>query len=291
MPILGDITFYSILWFCAGGHSFFAGIALLTITAIIHYKIQHKVFLLGIYLLYAIFVSAILLSSTPLSGFLYLLWIIILISWLIIRNRQPKYAMHALCILIGINFGLVLMETPWHLQRTITVHNIQQIYVIGDSVSAGMGTQDEKTWPVLLSEKIDVPVTNLAIAGATAGSALKRQAPKVVGENNLVFLEIGGNDLLNHNAPERFEENMTEMVHHLRKSSNTIIWFELPLLPQYYQYGRIQRQLAKQLNIQLIRRSVLATIFSTEGNTSDGIHLTQNGQEMMSQKIKEMVKR
>lgn len=289
MLCLGNILFDPILWFCASGNSFFAGTILLILTASIHSKTHHKVFLYSIYLLYIFSLLAIILSSTPLHPVLYLLWIIIFIGWLIIRTKQNKYTFATLCVLIGISLIAVLIETPWHYANKIPINDIQQIYVVGDSISAGMGNKNERTWSVLLSEKLGVPVTNLSIAGATADSALERQVPKIVGQNNLVFLEIGGNDLLNYNSPEEYEKDLTEIIQRLKASSNKIVWFELPLLPQYYPYGRIQRKLAKQLNVDLLPKSVLSTIFSTQGATSDGIHLTLKGHKIMAQEMQKLI--
>ena len=288
MLCLWNISFDSILWFCASGKCFFAGAILLIFTAIIHLETQNKTLLYGIHLLYVGAILAIILSSTPLPVIIYLLWLIVFIGWQIARTKQ-KHTFLALCIFIGISSTVVFIELPWHFANKISVDKIQQIYVIGDSISAGMGNKDEKTWPVLLSEELDAPVINLSVAGATVNSALKRQVPKITGKNNFVFLEIGGNDLLNFNSPKEYEENLREIIQCLKASSHKILWFELPLLPQYYSYGKIQRKLAKQLNVDLIPKSVLATVFGTEGATSDGIHLAHKGHELMKQQIQKLI--
>ena len=164
--------------------------------------------------------------------------------------------------LIAFTLIVALWELPFHILPSISIDNINCTYVIGDSISAGMGDKDEQTWPVLLSEELDINIINLSMAGATAGSALKRQVPKVLGKENLVLLEIGGNDLLNYNSPEEYERSLTEIIKHLQESSSHCVWFELPLLPQYYIYGRIQRKLASKYSVTLIPKSALTSVFN-----------------------------
>ena len=286
MTLIGNILFDSTLWFCASGNSFFFGVVLLIITAVIHTKLHRKRFLAGIWFLYIISIAAILLASTPLPPLFYCFWVIAFITYQIIRKKYPT---PALAVLIIVSTAAILMELPWHFPRKIVIDSFEQIYIIGDSVSAGMGNDEERTWTVLLSEELQTPVINLAVAGATASSALKKQVPQVIGQNNLVFLEIGGNDLLNFNSPEEYKKDLTEIILRLNASSNKIVWFKLPLLPQYYRYGRIQRTLAKQYNISLIPKSALTTVFCTKGATSDGIHLTPRGHEIMEQQIRQLL--
>ena len=289
MFCFGRISFDSILWFCASGNAFFAGTILLIITAITHIKVRNKASLYGVYLSYTIASLAIFLSSTPLPVVFSLFWLITFVGWQIARTKQ-KYASPVLYILISTSIIAILIEAPWHFATAISTDNISRIYVVGDSISAGMGTKNEKTWPILLSEELTIPATNLSIAGATVNTALRRQVPKVVGQKNLVFLEIGGNDLLSYNSPEKYETDLTEIIQHLKASSNMVVWFELPLLPQYYPYGRIQRKLAGRMKVDLIPKSVLAKIFGTQGTTSDGIHLTSKGHEIMAQEIRRIIK-
>lgn len=290
MLCFGNISFESILWFCASGESFFAGVCLLILTLFIHSGTQRKVSLYGVYFLYIFALLAIILSSTPLHPLFYILWLSLFIVWQI-AVAFKKYKTVLLGFLVAMSLMSMLLELPWQLSKQIPIYASGQIYVIGDSISAGMGNKDEKTWPILLSEELQIPTINLSIAGATAGSALKQQVPKVLGEGNLVLLEIGGNDMLNYNSPEEYERSLTEIIQHLQGSSSQIVWFELPLLPHYYIYGRIQRKLARKHNITLIPKLVLASVFSTLDATSDGMHLTPKGHEVMAHEIHKLIRK
>jgi acyl-CoA thioesterase-1 len=285
IPISG-ISVDSAIWFCASGKSFFLGAALMIITAVIFKACKHKLFLALVWFLFIVSILAVVLSSTPLPAIIYTLWITAFIIYLLTRKKFPVLAV---LLLTTVSITVLFIELPWHFPDKIAMDKVEQIYVIGDSISAGMGNAEERTWTVRLSEELEIPVVNLAVAGATASSALRKQVPEVTGPNNLVFLEIGGNDLLNHNSTKQYETDLMEIIRKLKTSSNQIIWFELPLLPQYYTYGRIQRKLAKQYNINVIPKSVLTTVFCTKNATSDGIHLTPKGHEIMKQRIQKLL--
>jgi len=284
---INNISFDSILWFCAAGKSFFLGISLLIVSALLSFMKRKPVAKYIVLLFSVCGLLAIVLSATPMNIFLLLIWLTLFILTLLCQKRKAIY----FGLFVFVSLFIVALEMPYHQTKMFSIESYKAIYVIGDSVSAGMGNKDEKTWPVLLSEELDIPVINLSIAGATVHSALKQQAPKVTGENNLIFLEIGGNDLLNFNSPKDYEESLTELIQCLDTSSNKILWFELPLLPQYYSYGKIQRKLAKQLNIDLIPKFVLATAFNSKDATLDGIHLTPKGHEIMKQQIQKLIQR
>ncbi|MHC5164813.1 MAG: SGNH/GDSL hydrolase family protein, partial [Planctomycetota bacterium] len=259
----GNISFDSILWFCACGYSFFLGLLILVITLLI--PSEKKWAKYPLYLLRTLGLLFVVLSTTPLHPFLYASGLILLIACFIRRKKQTilKVLFTAFALLI------TFAELPFHISPSISTDNINCIYVIGDSVSAGMGNKNEETWPTLLEKLTGIKTVNLARAGATTESALK-QSKLILDNSSLVVLEIGGNDLLGHTSIEKFETSCNELLDNLA-SCGKIVWLELPLLPQYYPYGRIQRRLARQHNIVLTPKSLLAKVFNAKGATSDGI--------------------
>src|SRR5437879_3211849 len=81
---------------------------------------------------------------------------------------------------------------PFQLLPAVAAMGDSQVFVVGDSMSAGMGGEAE-TWPKLLSRRHHVVVHDLSLPGADVATAL-RQAGQVSGPTSLVIVEIGGND-------------------------------------------------------------------------------------------------
>jgi lysophospholipase L1-like esterase len=167
--------------------------------------------------------------------------------------------------------------------------NYQTIYVIGDSVSAGIGGKTEKPWPLRISETTGIDVINLAQAGATVHSALMKQVPQVNIPKQLLLLEIGGNDLFGPTPTTEFKQDLKQIISILLKDDHTVVMFELPILPWQYRYTLIQRELAEKYAIILIPKRFLAGIFSHKETTSDLAHLTETGHRLMADKVWELM--
>lgn len=181
-----------------------------------------------------------------------------------------------------LSISLCLLELPHHLCQKIPVCLNQPVYVIGDSISAGVGSS-ERSWPLVLGDLSHLEVTNLARAGATTSSALS-QTKGIIKPNALVFIEIGGNDLL-HNAPsDQFSKDLALLLENIPASSRCIM-FELPLLPSRNEYGRAQRELAKKHNITLIPKECLTRVIGSTEGTLDGLHLSQKGHDALAKAV------
>ncbi len=85
---------------------------------------------------------------------------------------------------------------------------------------------------------------NLAVAGATARSALA-QAARAADPNAVVLVEIGGNDLLGGTAVARFEQDLAALLTALTGPHRLVVMVELPLLPFSNGYGAAQRRVAR----------------------------------------------
>ncbi len=65
--------------------------------------------------------------------------------------------------------------------------------------------------------------------------------------------------------------------------------FELPLLPFHSGYGEVQRTLAKKYNVILIPKKVLTNVIGADGNTLDGLHLSQQGHDALARAVFRML--
>ncbi len=288
MFILGNISFDSFLWFLASGKSFFWGTALLAVMVLFYYSSSHKCLRITCRILQIPMLLMIVMAATPLRPLFYILWLITLIVCQI-RFKRKSWRFSVLALFIVFCITAISLESLWYTNKSITVNKTDSITIIGDSISAGMGSKDERTWTKQLSEATGIQTINLAKAGATVSTALKKQVPLVPTDSSLIIIEIGGNDLLNFNSTQTFKEDADEMLRQLQSAGHEVVWFELPLLPQFYSYGRIQRELAKKHNIVLIPKPVLAGVFNTPGATSDGMHLTEKGHTIMAAKIQKLL--
>ena len=107
-------------------------------------------------------------------------------------------------------------------------------------------------------------------------------ANRVTEQDHLVLIELGGNDLISGERADDFERSLAEVLAKLASPKRTIVMFELPLLPQWTAYGRVQRRLANRYGVWLIPKRFLTAVISGKDATSDGLHLTDLGVRRMA---------
>jgi acyl-CoA thioesterase I len=283
----------ALVYHVVSGQAFFSGIALIAIGVLSTLRPANRRLVswgkvaarLGLFL--------IAVSSTPLPGWFYLIAGTILIAWIVVerssRNRlQPVKPWLRLSVLAVWLIGAA-MEFPYHLVPALSPLGNPPVYVVGDSVSAGMGGEAE-TWPKILARSHGVEVHDLSLAGANVAEAIRLQAGRVTGSNSLVLAEIGGNDVLGETTPEEFARGLDVLLGRLREKGRTVVMLELPLPPFYHRYGAAQRRMARRHGVLLVPKRVLLGVLLSGGATLDTIHLSGSGHSVMARKLWEVIR-
>ena len=159
------------------------------------------------------------------------------------------------------------------------------VFVIGDSLSAGLGNSDAGTWPRLLAARLALPVSNLARAGATLADGTHQAAGIPRGEPAILLVELGGNDLLGEATPETFERDLAALLAVLKADGRKVAMFELPLLPFQNRYGRIQRRVCADHDVTHLPRYLLAGAVALPGHAADGLHLSPEGHAWLAERV------
>ena len=177
--------------------------------------------------------------------------------------------------------GAALTEIPWHIVPGVPPMDRPVLAVIADSVTAGIGEDEALTWPQRLAEEHGLLVHDYSQMGATVKSA-RRQAARLRPEDNLVLLEIGGNDLLGSSTANEFAAGLDRLLLDIHRPARTVVMFELPLPPTFNSYGGIQRRLAQQHGVTLIPKRLLMRVLCRGDTTLDSIHLSQAGHDELA---------
>jgi lysophospholipase L1-like esterase len=194
----------------------------------------------------------------------------------------------------GINMGLpiliallVVVELAHRSLPQIPEGHATHLVVIGDSISAGIDAG--KPWPKLLEKQSGIQVKNLARPAIGTREATEI-AKKVTPDDSLIFLEIGGNDMLFDLPAYDFEQQLEQLLKQLDNGRRTLVMFELPLLPHKIAYGRIQRRLAAEHHVFLIPKRFFIDIISGGDATSDGLHLSHSGAQRMAELVEGLLR-
>jgi len=276
------------IWFCASGQSFFIGVGLLLAAVFLPTRHWKKWATSAVYICGIFGLCLIVLSVPAISWLVIIPWMICILVFFILsamRSQRTDKPLKVSRLILGSRCLIAMIaETPFHIRKAMPQSKHERLYVVGDSVSAGIGRQDELTWPVIMAQEHGVDVTNLAMAGATVNSAIK-QAKQIESLNAIVLLEIGGNDLFAPTPFDEFERDLRTILEIVQKEGRVVVMLELPLLPHLIGYGQIQRRLAKEYNIVFVPKRFLVGVFGTRGATMDMAHLTPEGHELMAEKV------
>jgi acyl-CoA thioesterase-1 len=232
-------------------------------------------------------VILIAVSATPLPVWFYLIAVTITLMWMALDVvTRTGHRLWKLCLQWAMAAALVLgvaLEVPFHLAPELPALGNPPVFIVGDSLTAGVGGPIE-TWPKLLARQHAVIVHDLSVAGADATTALK-QAERISKPSSIVIVEIGGNDILRDYPPAVFERGLDALLTRVRQGNHTIVMLELPLPPFCNRFGEAQRRLGRRHGALLIPKRVLLRILTTPGATLDTIHLSASGHQLMAQSI------
>ena len=298
-----------LLFHFASGQAFFSGIAFWCAAVLLspwalsrpHRRLRNACVLFGTLL--------VACSATPLPVWGYAALTLVSITWLLLEHlasrqppprddrareagvaesepldrhvRRPRYVNAARVLAAAAWTAAALSEISWHVTPRLPPLDRPVLAVIADSVTAGIGEDEALTWPQRLSQEHGVPVHDYSRMGATVKSA-RRQAARLLPEDNLVLLEIGGNDLLGSSTAAQFETGLDQLLLDICHPERTVAMFELPLPPTYNAYGGIQRRLARRHGVVLIPKRLLMRVLCRGDTTLDSIHLSQAGHDELA---------
>ena len=181
-----------------------------------------------------------------------------------------------LCILLGANtYGSTLL-------------------VLGDSLSAGYGVNQESGWVALLRDDLSDrhQVINGSISGDTTGGGLNR-LPLLLEKfsPDYVLLELGGNDGLRGQPLSLMKRNLQTMIELCRRAGAEPVLFGMRLPPNYGRrysdaFAAVYPQLSDEQQVVLIPFQ-LEELAITEGMIQeDGLHPTALAQPVIKEVIK-----
>jgi lysophospholipase L1-like esterase len=230
-----------------------------------------------------------------------LLFVAAFLAWFIVWNLPPKggrwpqvrAAVAAVAAIAAL--ALAVLEWPHRYMPALPAIAVDRLAVIGDSLSAGIETARGGPWPVEFETLTGIPVRNLSQAGAQVSDG-PDLARRLMPEDRLVLVELGGNDLIAGVSTAEFERGLNATLAAILPagdkgdSPRTVVMFELPLLPHKVGYGRVQRRLAAAYGVLLIPRRDLTAVLGAADATSDGLHLAPVGARRMAQTVAERLR-
>jgi acyl-CoA thioesterase I len=169
------------------------------------------------------------------------------------------------------------------------------IVILGDSLAAGGFARD-------LGRRLRVPVVDLALGGITAAEGLKRMPEVVACRPQMVVIELGGHDYLRGRSRAETRANLIAMIGASRSAGAEVILFEIPRGFITDPYAGLERELAREQDLELItdgaiRQLVLFSPSSPLGRwtgrqlSDDGLHPNDAGNRHLADVVEASLRR
>lgn len=168
----------------------------------------------------------------------------------------------------------------------------QTILIIGDSLSAGYGIDEEQSWVELLQNRLDdqgygYRVINASISGDTTGGGLRR-LPRALDQHEpgILLIELGGNDGLRGTPIQVIRNNIGSMIELAQESGARVVLAGMEMPPNYgvtYTGGfsRMYAELAEEYDAAYIGFFMKNVALNPNLMQPDGIHPNADGQPIL----------
>ena len=161
------------------------------------------------------------------------------------------------------------------------------IIVLGDSLAAGFGLQQDQSFPAQLEKALkakghDVTIANAGVSGDTAANGLDRFDWAVTPEASAVIVELGGNDALQGLPPEATKEALEEIIKRLQAKNLPVLLagMEAPrnLGKDYVEeFSAIYRDLTQRYNVVFYPFFLEGVALNAGLMQGDGMHPNEKG--------------
>ncbi len=210
------------------------------------------------------------------------------------KEREPIRIRRFMICLIGlfISFLIACEQEPQPPAVQEAPNYKGTIVALGNSLTAGLGVPEDKTYPVLLEKRLidagePYQVINAGISGETSSGALSRIKWVLTLKPDIVILETGANDGLRGIDPRLIEKNIREIVKILKSEKIGVVLAGMRMVenmgPDYTTaFAAIYPRIADEEDLVFIPFFLEGVAGSRQYNQEDGIHPTAEGYRLIT---------
>lgn len=204
---------------------------------------------------------------TPAPDLILLMALMLLVVVLGIRqvrkgNLVPsrRFAWLSVILLWAAWIGMTLdWYAAAHCRHPVVLKPDRPVVCFGDSMtSLGLfgGYPDD------LRKLISLPVVNAGIGGISAKQTAEDYLPDILRHNpQVVVLELGGHDFLRRHSRTATKANLKTIIDKVRQAGAEVVLMEIPRAFISDPYWGVEREIARQEDVELIPDTAMRTLF------------------------------
>jgi acyl-CoA thioesterase I len=217
----------------------------------------------------------------------------------VVRLKRPSWSRASFVAAGGLAVAWIAMAWTWsavgHTSRRPVLLEGRSVVCIGDSLAVG-------GFPRILEKRLRVPVIDLAQGGITSAEGLQRFPEVLAAQPQVVVIELGGHDSIRGKSRGSTKENLEAMIRRARGAGAEVILFEIPRGFITDPYRALERELAREHDLELvtdgaIRQLVLFSPFTPLGAWTgrklsyDGLHPNDAGNAFLADRVEAALRR
>lgn len=189
-------------------------------------------------------------------------------------------------------FGLII---------SINAFASTKILFLGDSLTEGLGVDEEKTFPRLVEKSLrekgkDVTVINGGISGSTSASGLSRLKWHLKKPLDVIVLELGANDGLRGIDVKETDKNLREIIKLAKDKKTKILLLGLLMPPNYGKkytndFQKMYKKIAADTKVPFLPFLLEGIAGVKEMNLKDGVHPNEKGHEKLAKSVSNFVEK
>jgi len=170
-----------------------------------------------------------------------------------------------------------------------------KIVAVGDSLTAGYGLDESKSYPVLLEQKLkgdgfNVEVINAGVSAETSSGTRSRIDWILTMNPDIVILETGANDGLRGIDPLVVEKNIREILEILKRKEIVTILSGMKMVwnlgPVYVrQFNGVYPKLEREFDVVFFPFFLEDVAMKRELNFGDGLHPNEKGYKIITENV------
>ena len=164
-----------------------------------------------------------------------------------------------------------------------------RIIAFGDSLTYGVGTTRDKSYPAVLSGLTGLEVINAGVSGETTVEGLGRLERELdKNQPDLLILLEGGNDILRNHTLGETRANLAAMIEMAKGRDISVVLLGVPEKKLFSNAAPIYEELAEEYQL-VFDGSLVASLLRNPSYKSDPIHLNSEGYRKLAESIHELL--
>lgn len=199
-----------------------------------------------------------------------------------------KLNRHHVKKIVFISF-LALVVTACDSSKLKELNKNDVIVAFGDSLTEGVGTVQEHSYPSILAKLSGFNVINAGVSGETTGEGLLR-LPEVIEryQPSLLILLEGGNDILRNKSATTIQKNLDSMITIALEKGIQVVLIGVPEKSLFSNSAPLYDELAVEYDL-VFASSLLASLLRSPSKKSDAIHFNTEGYADLAEGIYELL--